>query len=241
MVNFRYFYIVSSAQFAVNEVEIYDVSGNNVAGNLGVLVAASSSVSDDFHVSKVLDGNNLNDNQFMSNVSENGEWLEIDLLQEYDISKVRIYNEHNGNPIQLNMSGALLIGCNDKNAMMDESLRIWSKTFDTISEVSLDTRYWDYDVLKLSPTISNFDDIVKSFGEPPFELNPISDSDGVFSYESSNPLVATVSGNNVTILKAGSATITAMQSATIDYFEGTASCVLTVNKAAPSLKVSLIS
>ena len=241
MVNFRYFYIVSSAQFAVNEVELYDVSGNNVAGNLGVLVAASSSISDDFHASKVLDGNNLNNNQFMSNVSENEEWLEIDLLQEYDISKVRIYNEHNGNPIQLNMSGALLIGCNDKNAMMDESLRIWSKTFDTISEVSLDTRYWDYDVLKLYPTISNFDDIVKSFGEPSFELNPISDSDGVFSYESSNPLVATVSGNNVTILKAGSATITAMQAATIDYFEGTASCVLTVNKAAPSLKVSLIS
>lgn len=91
------------------------------------------------------------------------------------------------------------------------------------------------------PTISNFDDMVKSFGDEPFDLNPVSDSDGAFSYTSSNPLVASISGNTVTILKAGLVTITGVQEETAEYLQETVSFVLTVNKAAPSLKVSLIS
>lgn len=91
------------------------------------------------------------------------------------------------------------------------------------------------------PTISNFDDMVKSFGDEPFDLNPVSDSNGAFSYTSSNHLVATISGNTVTILKAGSSTISAVQEETAEYSQETISCLLTVNKAVPSLKVSLIS
>ena len=67
-------------------------------------------------------------------------------------------------------------------------------------------------VPKGTPVLSDFADIAKTWGDADFALTaPTSTSDGAFSYTSSNPAVATISGNTVTITGVGSAQITANQ------------------------------
>jgi surface protein len=85
-------------------------------------------------------------------------------------------------------------------------------------------------VSKATPSLSNFSVASKTFGDAPFALTaPTSNSDGAFTYSSSNETVATVSGSTVTIVSAGSATITATQAATFNYNTNsiTASLVVT--------------
>ena len=64
--------------------------------------------------------------------------------------------------------------------------------------------------------------------------NPTSNSGGAFTYSSGNTSVATVSGNTITILGAGTAIITATQAANGAFLAGTASTTLTVGYASPS-------
>ena len=64
--------------------------------------------------------------------------------------------------------------------------------------------------------------------------NPSSNSGGAFTYSSGNTSVATVSGNTISILGAGTAIITATQAANGIYLAGTASTTLTVNYASPA-------
>lgn len=78
-----------------------------------------------------------------------------------------------------------------------------------------------------APTIS-LNDINKNNGDAPFTLSPTSNSGGSFSYFSSNHSVATVSGNTVTIVGAGSTTITANQAASGMYTSGSTTATLTV-------------
>jgi len=59
--------------------------------------------------------------------------------------------------------------------------------------------------------------------------NPSSPSMGAFSYKSSNPKVASVTGNLITFLKAGTTTITATQAANVNYLSGKVSAVLIVS------------
>ena len=67
-------------------------------------------------------------------------------------------------------------------------------------------------------SLSGFSVPSKTFGDAPFALTaPTSNSDGAFTYSSSNPAVATVSGSTVTIVGAGTTTITATQAATFNY------------------------
>ena len=81
----------------------------------------------------------------------------------------------------------------------------------------------------LSPTISDFTIPAKTFGDVPFTItDPTSNSMGSFSYTSSNQSVATVSGNLITIVGGGTTTITATQSATTNYTEGTITAVFNV-------------
>jgi uncharacterized protein YhjY with autotransporter beta-barrel domain len=85
-------------------------------------------------------------------------------------------------------------------------------------------------------TITWVASINRTFGDAAFALPlPTSNSTGAFSYSSDNPAVATVSGNTVTIIGAGSATITASQAADANYVAGSATLALTVGKAAPDL------
>ncbi len=71
-----------------------------------------------------------------------------------------------------------------------------------------------------------------TFGDPDFNLNAVASSGLAVTYSSSNPSVATISGNTVTIVGAGTTTITASQSGNGNY---TAAAdvmqLLTVDKA----------
>ena len=85
------------------------------------------------------------------------------------------------------------------------------------------------------PTISNFSIAGKFAGDPAFTLpTPTSNSTGAFTYTSSNTSVATVSGNVVTIVGAGSSTITANQAASAPWLAGSISAVLNVDFAPPA-------
>jgi autotransporter-associated beta strand protein len=72
----------------------------------------------------------------------------------------------------------------------------------------------------------------KTYGDAPFGLTATASSLLTVSYESSDPTVASVSGSTVTILKAGTAVITASQAGDVLYFPATpVQQTLTVNKA----------
>ncbi len=87
-----------------------------------------------------------------------------------------------------------------------------------------------------TPVLSGFVPINKTFGDAAFNLTPpTSPSAGSISYSSSNTAVATVSGLTVTVVGAGTCTITATQAASGDYLQGSASATLTVAGAAPTL------
>ena len=78
-----------------------------------------------------------------------------------------------------------------------------------------------------------FGDITKTYGNAPFEVSPSTViSPGAISYASSNTAVVTVSGNTLTIVGAGSATITATQAASGSYAEQSKTFTVTVNQAA---------
>ncbi|MEO8252837.1 MAG: T9SS type A sorting domain-containing protein [Flavobacterium sp.] len=88
-----------------------------------------------------------------------------------------------------------------------------------------------YDPLP-NPTQSNFAIADKVVGDPEFKLTaPTSNSDGAFTYISSDQNVATVSGSTITILAAGTTTITANQAATSSYGAKSISATLKVSAA----------
>ncbi|MEJ2883491.1 MBG domain-containing protein [Pedobacter sp. GR22-6] len=89
---------------------------------------------------------------------------------------------------------------------------------------------------KLDPTLSSFTIAGKTYGDGTFSLtDPVSNSTGAFTYTSSDPTVASVSGKTVTILKAGTTTITATQAASSTYNSGTITADLIVGKKALSI------
>ncbi|ODS62965.1 MAG: hypothetical protein ABS41_07250 [Arenimonas sp. SCN 70-307] len=86
------------------------------------------------------------------------------------------------------------------------------------------------------PAITWMSPISKTFGDADFVLDvPTSPSAGAFSYSSDNPAVATVSGNTVTIVGAGSATLTVDQAADGNYLAGSTTVSLTVAQAVPAI------
>ena len=92
------------------------------------------------------------------------------------------------------------------------------------------------------PTISTWTIADASFGVSPFSLTPpTSNSTGAFSYISNTPLVATVTSQGVvTVVGAGSTTITALQAATTNYTGGSVTGVLVVSAIAPVITLSTI-
>lgn len=87
-----------------------------------------------------------------------------------------------------------------------------------------------------TPTLSGFTILAKTVGDLPFSLTaPTSNSPGTFTYTSSNPAVATVSGNTVTIIGVGTTVIKALQAASGNYKSGEISANLVVtNSGAPT-------
>jgi hypothetical protein len=85
---------------------------------------------------------------------------------------------------------------------------------------------------KASQTITFAALAAKTFGDAPFPLTAVASSGLPVSYASSNPAVATAIGSTVTIVGAGTATITASQSGDTNYVAATPSDQpLTVNKS----------
>ena len=82
---------------------------------------------------------------------------------------------------------------------------------------------------RATPTLSWLGEMSRVVGEAAFDLpDPGSDSRGAFTFTSSNPAVATVSGRRVTIVGAGVTTLVATQAADGNYAQGTVSATLTV-------------
>ena len=89
------------------------------------------------------------------------------------------------------------------------------------------------------PSLSGFTIPSKIYRDAPFTLTaPSSPSGGSISYMSSNPKVATVSGNTVTIRGAGTAVITVTQAASGNYSTKSVSATLTVAKASQTITFS---
>jgi len=87
-------------------------------------------------------------------------------------------------------------------------------------------------VSQATTVLTNFSEITKTFGDASFSIvTPTTNSDGAFTYTSSNTAVATIVGSRITIIGGGTATITASQSITTNYTSGTTTATLTVNKA----------
>lgn len=90
-------------------------------------------------------------------------------------------------------------------------------------------------VSQAAPTLSAFSFPIKSLGDAPFvPVSPTSNSDGAFTYASSNTAVATAAGNTITIVGMGSTTITATQASTTNYLSATITATLIV-KEMPTL------
>jgi hypothetical protein len=92
----------------------------------------------------------------------------------------------------------------------------------------------------ITPTITNFYFPTKTYGDASFSfIDPSSNSTGVFTYTSSNTSIATVSGNTITVVGAGTATITANQDTTyingVYYTYGTSTTAFIVNKLTPQV------
>jgi hypothetical protein len=84
------------------------------------------------------------------------------------------------------------------------------------------------------PTI-NLTVPTKATGDAPFMINATSASSGAKTYSSSNMSVATVSGNTVTVVAAGTSIITVNQAAAGTYAAGAASAILTVTSTGPQV------
>ena len=78
-------------------------------------------------------------------------------------------------------------------------------------------------------------DSTRAFDIGTFSTNAGSDSDGMYSYVSSDTSVATISGALVTIKKVGETTITATIAATSRFVTRSASSVLTITRGTPTI------
>ena len=89
-------------------------------------------------------------------------------------------------------------------------------------------------VSKANTILSGFNSINKVLGAPSFSLsNPTSNRSGSFVYTSSNPAIASINGNVVTINSVGNVVLTATQIATNNY--NSDSITTTLNITSPSL------
>lgn len=89
-------------------------------------------------------------------------------------------------------------------------------------------------VAKATPALGQWPDISQAYSGTPLVLTPPSStSAGAWTYTSSNPAVATVSGNTVTLVTAGTTTLTGTQAGTANYLASSTSRTLVVTPATP--------
>jgi hypothetical protein len=88
-----------------------------------------------------------------------------------------------------------------------------------------------FTIAKADPSIT-FNNITKTYGDPDFNLTATSSSTGDISYSILDSSIATVSGTTVTLVGAGTTSITLSQSSDANYEAKTVTTTLTVNAAA---------
>ena len=106
----------------------------------------------------------------------------------------------------------------------------------SVTSIGLNALLYSVPATLTTTTLSNFSVPTKTVGDSPFQITaPTSNSNGAFTYSSSNTAVATVAGTTITIVGSGSSTITASQAATANYTSKTITATLVVNTATPVL------
>ena len=97
-----------------------------------------------------------------------------------------------------------------------------------------------FNVKKATPRFGTFAISTRTFGDQSFAVSsPTSTSSAAITFTSSNPAVATISTNGtVSIVGAGSTTITATQAANANYESATTAATFVVNKAVPTLTIT---
>jgi len=83
--------------------------------------------------------------------------------------------------------------------------------------------------LSWSPTFVTYIDVSLNL------TDPSSNSDGAFTFTSSDTSIATINGRNVTILLPGTVTITATQASTSNFYQNSVNATLTINKPLPTI------
>ncbi len=87
-----------------------------------------------------------------------------------------------------------------------------------------------------APTIGSWPALSVTYGTSAFAIQPpTSTSSGSWSFTSSNPAVASVVGNILSVNAVGTATLSGVQAATTDSLAGAATTTITVNGAAPTI------
>ncbi|MGO4819175.1 beta strand repeat-containing protein [Flavobacterium sp. W22_SRS_FP1] len=118
----------------------------------------------------------------------------------------------------------LVGGVGNKRVSVDET----TVTFSPVLANNTSYALYRADDIQAS-IISNFNAVNKMYHDVTFTIGtPTSNSTGAFTYTSSNPAVATISGSIVTILSAGTSTITANQAADGNFSSGSVTALLTV-------------
>lgn len=91
----------------------------------------------------------------------------------------------------------------------------------------------------ITPILSNFTVVPRIYGASSFQLSDPSSNNtnpaAIFTFDSSNTAVATISGRTVTILRVGQTIITATQAATPGYTSAFITANFTVNVVAPTI------
>jgi uncharacterized protein (TIGR02145 family) len=88
----------------------------------------------------------------------------------------------------------------------------------------------------VAPTFGDFNIPSKEFGDAAFKITaPKSTSDGAITYTSSNPKVATISGETLTVKGSGASVITAHQVATKVFLADSVKTTFTVGLSSPTL------
>ena len=166
------------------------------------------------------------------------------------IDEVRVWDDvRTASEISDNMNTELtgsesnLIAYYNMNAGSGTSLTDNSSNSNTGTLTNMDAATdWVTGAVKPLPTITNFNNYTKKYFDSSFSISdPTSTSTGSFTYASDNSAVATISGNTVTIISAGSANITATQAADATYSSGSSIVSLTVSSVSVIDKYGRIS
>lgn len=116
-------------------------------------------------------------------------------------------------------------GLNEPASVVTIGYQVCNTTTSTCATATISVR-----ITRDNPTLSNFPAITKTIRDVAFAITPPTSSagTGAITYTSSNPAVATISGNMVTIVGLGTTTITATQAQDNNYNAASITTIMTV-------------